>query len=137
VAIQNLDILVAYADDRATFGAAHARWLANFSVHFEPACILMPRPGEPTLLVGPESDQYARLVGQIADVLATLHASLPEAEWVDMENSLCDLRAQKSPAGSCRHRAGRSSTRSGQKTVAFSLTLARGMAFRTRTEMKA
>jgi len=26
---ENLDLLVAYADDRAVFGAAHARWLAN------------------------------------------------------------------------------------------------------------
>jgi Xaa-Pro aminopeptidase len=148
MALQNLDVLVAYADDRATFGAAHARWLANFPVHFEPACILMPRQGEPTLLVGPESDQYARLVGQDADVrvlrefthpnedypyskiqslaevisergivssavrrvglggggligadtLAALRHALPEAEWTDVEDSLCDLRAQKSPA---------------------------------------
>jgi len=29
----DLDYLVAYADDRATFGPAHARWLANFPVH--------------------------------------------------------------------------------------------------------
>ena len=60
---QDLDILVAFADDRATFGPAHARWLANFPVHFEPVCILMPRQGEPVMLVGPESDQYARLAG--------------------------------------------------------------------------
>jgi Xaa-Pro aminopeptidase len=100
------------------------------------------------MLVGPESDQYARLVGRItdvrvlrefthpnedypyskilslieimveigqdisalrrvglgggglvgADVLTALHKALPEAEWVDIENSLCGLRAQKSPA---------------------------------------
>jgi Xaa-Pro aminopeptidase len=147
MAEQKLDILVAYADDRATFGPAHARWLANFPVHFEPACILMPPEGAPLMLVGPESDQYARLVGQIsdvrvlrefthpdedypystiqplreilaelglqavvkrvglagrgligADVLAALQAALPAAEWVDVENALCGLRAQKSPA---------------------------------------
>jgi Xaa-Pro aminopeptidase len=147
MAAQKLDILVAYADDRATFGPAHARWLANFPVHFEPACILMPPEGAPLMLVGPESDQYARLVGQIsdvrvlrefthpdedypystiqplreilaelglqavvkrvglagrgligADVLAALQAALPAAEWVDVENALCGLRAQKSPA---------------------------------------
>lgn len=145
---QGLDILVAYADDRATFGPAHARWLANFPVHFEPVCILMPRQGDPVMLVGPESDQYARLAGEIpdvrvlrefthpnedypyskiqplteivaemgldrsavrrvglggrglvgADLLAALQAALPGAEWVDAENALCDLRAQKSPA---------------------------------------
>ena len=148
MAAQNLDFLVAYADDRASFGPAHARWLADFPVHFEPACILMPRQGKPVMLVGPESDQYALLAGQItdvrvlrefthpdedypyakiqslaeimaeigqdmaavqrvglggrgligADVMTAFKAALPEVEWVDMENALCDLRAQKSPA---------------------------------------
>ena len=148
MAAQNLDFLVAYADDRASFGPAHARWLANFPVHFEPACILMPRQGKPVMLVGPESDQYALLAGQItdvrvlrefthpdedypyakiqslaeimaeigqdmaavqrvglggrgligADVMTAFKAALPEVEWVDAENALCDLRAQKSPA---------------------------------------
>lgn len=145
---KELDFLVAYADDRATFGPAHARWLANFPVHFEPVCILMPRQGVPTMLVGPESDQYALLAGRIADVrvlqefthpdedypyarieslfdiiietgweiptiqrvglggrgligadlLAAFQATLPAVEWVDVENDLCHLRAQKSLA---------------------------------------
>ena len=150
MAEQNLDFLVAYADDRATFGPAHARWLANFPVHFEPACVLIPAHGTPAMLVGPESDEYARLVGQIADVrvlrefthpnedypyakiqplaeimaemrqgagaaaakrvglggrgligadlMAALRAALPDVAWVDVEDDLCDLRAQKSPA---------------------------------------
>jgi Xaa-Pro aminopeptidase len=147
MAAGELDFLVAYADDRASFGPAHARWLADFPVHFEPACILMPRVGEPVMLVGPESDEYARVVGRIADVrvlrelthpdedypfariqslaeamadiggasaarrvglggrgligadiMAAFKAALPAAEWVDVENALCDLRAQKSPA---------------------------------------
>ncbi len=141
-----LDFLVAYADDRATFGPAHARWLANFPVHFEPVCILLSRYGDPVMLVGPESDQYALLVGQIsdvrvlrefthpnedypfsriqslkevmaemgqdtqsarrvglagrgligADVIAAWQTALPNLVWVDMENSLCDIRSQKS-----------------------------------------
>ena len=145
---QGLDLLLAYADDRATFGAAHARWLANFPVHFEPVIILMPREGPPVMLVGPESDQYALLAGQIpdvrilrefthpdedypystmqsvtdimadigvdipavrrvgvggqgliaADVLAALQAALPNVAWQDVENGLCDIRAQKSTA---------------------------------------
>ena len=68
MAARDLDALVAYADDRASFGPAHARWLANFPVHFEPACILVPREGDPVMLVGPESDQYALLAGRIPDV---------------------------------------------------------------------
>jgi Xaa-Pro aminopeptidase len=33
-----------------------------------------------------------------ADVLAALQAALPKAEWVDVENALCALRARKTPA---------------------------------------
>lgn len=147
MAAADLDFVVAYADDRASFGPAHARWLADFPVHFEPACILVPRQGEPVMLVGPESDQYALVAGRIADVrvlrelthpdedypyariqslaeamasiggasaarrvglggrgligadlMAAFKAALPAAAWVDVENALCDLRAQKSPA---------------------------------------
>jgi Xaa-Pro aminopeptidase len=148
MARQGLDLLVAYADDRAVFGPAHARWLANFPVHFEPVCILLAQDGQPVMLCGPESDQYALLAGQIpdvrvlrefthpdedypystiqglaeivaetvadaaaarrvglagrglmgADVLAAFKAALPQATWLDVENAMCDLRAQKSPA---------------------------------------
>ena len=143
-----LDLVLAYADDRAVFGPAHARWLANFPVHFEPVCILLPRQGKPIMLCGPESIEYALLAGQIRDVraasvfthpdedypyakiyrledslaevtgghkttgrvglagrglmgfdvLSELMKTLPQAEWVDVENIMCDLRAVKSPA---------------------------------------
>jgi Xaa-Pro aminopeptidase len=148
MAKQRLDLLVAYADDHACFGPAHARWLANFPVYFEPVCILMPAQGSPVMLCGPESDEYARLAGRIKDVrvlrefthpdedypysriqglaevaaevvgdvgrihkvglagvslmnaatLAALQSALPGAEWLDVENALCGLRACKSAA---------------------------------------
>ncbi|HEY60234.1 MAG TPA: aminopeptidase P family protein [Anaerolineae bacterium] len=144
----NIDLLFAYGDDRAVFGAAHVRWLADVPVHFEPLCMLMPREGEPVLLSGPESDQYAILRGKIknvrvlrefthpdedypysviyglaeiiadlglhpdrikrvgiggrylisADVLSSFQHALPNAEWLDLESQLCELRAIKSPA---------------------------------------
>lgn len=145
-AAEGLDVVVAYADDRAVFGPAHARWFTNFPAHFEPVCILMPRTGDPVMLVGPESDEYALLAGQIpdvrilkefthpdedypfttmeslakiigslglgevkrigigacglmnADVWAAFQAALPAAEWIEAENLLCDIRAQKSSA---------------------------------------
>lgn len=78
---KQLDFLVAYADDRATFGPAHVRWLANFPVHFEPACILLPRQGMPVMLVGPESDQYALRVGQIADVRVLREFTHPDEDY--------------------------------------------------------
>ncbi len=145
---EKLDLLVAYADDRAVFGAAHARWLANFPVHFEPVCILLFRQGPPIMLCGPETREYALLAGRVSDVrvlrefthpnedypfstiqslaeivgeaipdaasvrkiglaarglmsadlLASFEASFPRAEWADVENAMCDVRAQKSPA---------------------------------------
>ena len=145
---ENLELLVAYADDRAVFGAAHARWLANFPVHFEPVCVLLFPDGAPIMLCGPETREYALLASHIADVrilaefchanedyphsaiqslaeivgevipqasrikriglaargligadvLAAFERSFRQAEWVDVENSICDLRAQKSSA---------------------------------------
>ena len=81
LAERDLDLLVAYADDRATFGAAHARWLADFPVHFEPACILVAREGAPVMLVGPESDEYARLRGRIADVRVLRELTHPDEDY--------------------------------------------------------
>ncbi|MBI5879740.1 MAG: aminopeptidase P family protein [Chloroflexi bacterium] len=145
---RELDLVLAYADDRAVFGPAHARWLADVPVHFEPMCVLVRPAGEPILLCGPESDQYAIQIGKLRDVrvlrefahpdedypysqiiefarvareatdntgairrigvagkglmgadfAASLRAALPGAEWVDIENAMCALRAQKSPA---------------------------------------
>ncbi len=143
-----LDLLVAYSDDRAVFGAAHARWLANFPVHFEPVGILLIPHGTPVMLCGPETREYALLAGRIADVrilrefthpnedyphtsipslrdvvseavpdpaavrrigvagrglisadlMASLQTAFPGAQWVDVEDVMCDVRARKSPA---------------------------------------
>jgi Xaa-Pro aminopeptidase len=145
---QSLDLLIAYADDRAVFGPAHARWLADFPVHFESVCILIFPGRDPIMLVGPESDEYALLRGQIKDVrvlrefthpdeeypfstiqslaeiiaevipdaklvrrigvaaqglmsadfLSSFRLGLPNAEWIDVETAMCNLRAIKSPA---------------------------------------
>ena len=81
MARQGLDLLVAYADDRATYGAAHARWLADFPVHFEPVCVLLRQEGLPILLCGPESDAYARLVGTISDVRVLREFTHPDEEY--------------------------------------------------------
>jgi Xaa-Pro aminopeptidase len=81
MAQQGLDLLIAYADDRATYGAAHARWLADFPVHFESVCVLFRQEGLPILLCGPESDEYARLVGSISDVRVLREFTHPDEEY--------------------------------------------------------
>lgn len=78
---RGLDLLLAYGDDRAVAGPAHVRWLANVPVHFEPMCILMPAEGEPVLLCGPESDQYALQVGQVRDVRVLREFTHPDEDY--------------------------------------------------------
>lgn len=78
---QQLDLLVAYADDRAVFGPAHARWLCNFPVHFEPVCLVVPKQGEPTMLCGPESVEYARVAGQITNIRAASVFAHPDEDY--------------------------------------------------------
>jgi Xaa-Pro aminopeptidase len=78
---EELDFLLAYSDDRAVAGPAHVRWLAGFPVHFEPACVLLPREGEPVLLCGPESDQYALLSGSIPDVRVLRTFTHPDEDY--------------------------------------------------------
>ena len=77
----NLDLVLAYADDRATFGAAHARWLADFPVHFEPVLVLLAAEGSPVMLVGPKSDQYALLRGQVSDVRILREFTHPDEDY--------------------------------------------------------
>ncbi|RKX88242.1 MAG: hypothetical protein DRP58_01005 [Spirochaetes bacterium] len=81
----NLDIVLAYADDRATFGAAHARWLADIPVHFEPVCILVPAAGDPVLLCGPESDEYCRIRGQVKDIKVLEEFTHPDEDYLYTE----------------------------------------------------
>ena len=81
MAAERLDLLIAYADDRAVFGPAHARWLANFPVHFEPVCIVLAPNGEPLLLCGPESDQYALLTGRMRDVHILREFTHPDEDY--------------------------------------------------------
>jgi Xaa-Pro aminopeptidase len=81
LAANELDFLLAYSDDRAVAGPAHVRWLAGFPVHFEPACVLLPPAGEPVLLCGPESDQYALLAGRIPDVRVLRAFTHPDEDY--------------------------------------------------------
>lgn len=63
MAEKQLDFLVAYADGPGRLsGRPVPAGLANFPVHFEPACILMPRQMR-VMLVGPESKSVCRLPG--------------------------------------------------------------------------
>lgn len=68
LADEKLDIILLYADDRFTYGAAYARYFGNLPVAFEPVLVLFTPGNDPALLVGPETPGYAREVGTISDI---------------------------------------------------------------------
>jgi Xaa-Pro aminopeptidase len=76
-----LDLVLAYADDHAVAGPAHARYLADFAPHFEPVCILVPAAGQPLLLSGPESETYALQAGRLQDVRVIREFTHPDEEY--------------------------------------------------------
>ena len=94
----NLDFLVAYADDRATFGPAHARWLVDFPVHFEPCCVILARKGDPALLVGPESPHYAKLRTPVSDIRVLREFTHPDEDYPYTKiEALKDVAASLAP----------------------------------------
>ncbi len=78
---EGLDILIVYADDHITYGPAWARWLTNFTVHFEPICILFTRNGGPVMLVGPESPEYAEKFSSVKDVRVMAEFTHPDEDY--------------------------------------------------------
>jgi Xaa-Pro aminopeptidase len=76
-----LDMVLAYADDHAVAGPAHARYLADFAPHFEPVCILMPVEGQPVLLSGPESETFALRSARLGDVRVVREFTHPDEEY--------------------------------------------------------
>ena len=54
----NLDLIVAYADDRFVYGQAYARWLVNYQPQFEPALVLVPAAGDTVIATGAESVEF-------------------------------------------------------------------------------
>ncbi len=76
-----LDLVVAYADDHAVAGPAHARYLADFAPHFEPVCVLVPAAGDPLLLSGPETEALAQLTSRTKDVRVIREFTHPDEEY--------------------------------------------------------
>ena len=75
------DLVLTYSDDRATAGAAHARYLAGFQPHFEPVSIAILPEGDPHMLTGPESEDYARLVSQLKQIHVLREFTHPDEDY--------------------------------------------------------
>jgi Xaa-Pro aminopeptidase len=90
-----LDLVIAYADDHAVAGPAHARYLVDFAPHFEPVCVLMPVSGEPLLLSGPETEAFAAHTARCKDVRVIREFTHPDEEYPYTRLlSLCDVLAE-------------------------------------------
>lgn len=78
---QDLDMILAYADDRATYGAAYGRYFADLPAHFENLLVLFARDRDPMLLVGPETDGYAQLRSVIRDIRVLAEFSAEDEDY--------------------------------------------------------
>lgn len=93
----NLDLFLAYADDKAVFGPAYARWLFNYAPHFEPCVILIPAEGEAVILTGPESEELIYASSYCRNVKVIQELSHPDEEYlyaevVSLESVIRQLR---------------------------------------------
>ena len=100
---EGLDLLVVYSDDRWVFGPAHARWLADLAVHFEPVCILFSPNSEPLLLIGPETPGYAAIHSQIKNVRILKEFDNPDQDFPYTKlEFLADIVPEFVDMGSCK-----------------------------------
>ena len=63
-----LDLILAYSDDRFTYGNAHARYFGDLQTVFEDTVVMLLPDREPVLLVGPETIGYAQERSVFTDI---------------------------------------------------------------------
>ena len=81
LAEKNLDMILAYADDRATYGTAYGRYFADLPVHFENVLVMFVPGQDPLLLVGPETDGYAQLRSTIRNIRVLAEFSAEDEDY--------------------------------------------------------
>ena len=64
----DLDLILAYSDDRFTYGNAHARYFGDLQTVFEDTVVMLLPDREPVLLVGPETIGYAQERSVFTDI---------------------------------------------------------------------
>lgn len=107
--IEGLDLLFAYGNEAEP---QYIRYYSNYWPSFEVAGVLIPVEGEPTLIIGPESQTFAASVSRIPrirKVLAFRESSepeYPEASLCTMAEVILETMSGKAPcnigiAGGC------------------------------------
>lgn len=77
----HLDMILTYSDERATYGNAYARYYVDLQTHFEPALVLFLPDRDPLLLVGPETDGYARERSAVKDIVVLSEFSAEDEDY--------------------------------------------------------
>ena len=78
---EGIDLFIAYADDRATYGQQHARYLFDYQPHFEPALVIVPRDRNAFIATGPESDHFIQAHSCCQDVRLVDSFTHPDEEY--------------------------------------------------------
>lgn len=142
----DLDLILAYSDDRFTYGNAYARYYGDLQTVFEDTLVMLLPDRDPVLLVGPETIGFAqersaftdiRVISEFAaededypyttvtplaqiaaetvghavkriglaakihmgaDLYEAIHTAFPNAEFVNIDKSLENIRGIKSAA---------------------------------------
>lgn len=76
-----IDLIVAYADDRATYGQQYARYLFDYQPHFEPALVIVPAAGDAFIVTGPESDGFIQTNSDCRTVVVVDAFTHPDEEY--------------------------------------------------------
>lgn len=77
----DIGLVVAYADDRATYGQQFARYLFDYLPHFEPALIVVPAADEAFIVTGPESDGFIQANSDCRRVVVVDAFTHPDEEY--------------------------------------------------------
>lgn len=95
---KDLDLVIAYADDRFVYGQAYARWLLNYQPAFEPAFVMIPAKGEAVIATGAESVDFVHNFSHCKKAYAVWEFLHPDEEYpycevVSMKDVNADLEA--------------------------------------------
>jgi len=55
---KKIEVIIAYADDKATFGQQFSRYYFNYQPHFESCCVIIPMNKKSFIVTGPESEEF-------------------------------------------------------------------------------
>lgn len=76
-----LDVILAYSDDRATHGNAYARYFADLPTHFENVLVLFLTGCDPVILTGPETEGYAKEISAIQNIKVLSEFSAEDEDY--------------------------------------------------------